>query len=365
MDLRILSYKIRSNIEQILFFWLIAALFFLNDFEKSVAQERSGDVRKTVRIAFYNCENFFDIEDDPLTHDDEFTPEGTRHWDNRKFYQKVNHTFKVILALGNPEPPALMGLCEIENRFVLKKLVYETPLKKFDYRIIHYESPDRRGIDVALLYRKGLFEPLYSRPVAVRFPFDTASRTRDILYVKGLLLQKDTIHIFVNHWPSRYGGYLPTVPKRKQAALMLRNMADSILRINPGAAVLIMGDFNDGPYDESFSLTLRAKDPAKADTLSELYNLMLHGQKDWPYGSLKYREGWNKFDQIVVSGNMLRRDAPLCVSENGGVIFHAPFLLEEDNIYLGQRLNRTYVGLKYHGGFSDHLPVFVDVVVNE
>ena len=351
--------KIRSNIKQILFWYLPVMLFFLVMLQKASAQEQ----KMSVRAAFYNCENFFDTYDDSLTRDDEFTPEGARHWDNRRFYRKVNHTFKVILALGNPEPPALVGLCEIENRFVLNKLVYETPLKQFGYRIIQFESPDRRGIDVALLYRKDIFEPLYSEPVPVRFPFDTASRTRDILYVKGVLLNADTIHIFVNHWPSRYGGYLPTVPKRKQAAETLRNKTDSVLRANPHAAILIMGDFNDGPHDASFAEVLQAKNPVHADTLTNLYNLMLLKQKDWSYGSLKYREGWGKFDQIIVSGNLLRQDAPLHVAGNKAFIFHAPFLLEEDKIYLGQRLNRTYVGFKYHGGFSDHLPVYVDLIV--
>jgi hypothetical protein len=343
--------------------WILAclAILIVSNSETS-AQVLSADQTSSVRIAFYNVENLFDVYDDSLTRDEEFTPEGDRHWNNRKFYDKINKIYKVIMAMSSTSgPPALIGLSEIENRFVLDKLINETPLKNFAYKIIHYESPDRRGIDVALLYREGLFEPVFSKAIPVRFPFDTASRTRDILYVKGLLLTADTMHIFVNHWPSRYGGYLPTVPKRNHAALTLKNVTDSIFRVNQNALVLITGDFNDGPEDESVSKFLNAMEPSDKNTSTDLYNLMLVKQEDWPYGSLKYQQGWNKFDMMIVSGSLLNENSKLYVSDQKATIFHPEFLLENDKTYLGQKPNRTYIGFKYHGGFSDHLPVYIDV----
>jgi hypothetical protein len=351
-----------TNTTQLLI-WIIASLcFFSFESTEVFGQELSHNYTNSARIVFYNVENLFDVYDDSLTTDEEFTPEGPRHWNNKKFYNKINNIYKVIMAIGKSGPPALVGLSEIENRFVLEKLVNATPLKNFGYRIIHYESPDRRGIDVALLYREELFEPVYSKAIPIRFPFDTASRTRDILYVKGLLLDTDTAHIFINHWPSRYGGYMPTIPKRNHAAKTLLQVTDSILKVNKNAAILIAGDFNDGPDDESISEILNAKDPSEFILLTDLYNLMLSKQDDWPYGTLKYQQGWDKFDQIIVSGTLLADDTPLQVLDRKATIFHAPFLLENDKTYLGQKPNRTYIGFKYHGGFSDHLPVYVDII---
>ena len=358
------TYNFLPNVKQILFLTFITLLIFLFGNRDGMSQNIAGNNPVNARIAFYNVENLFDVYDDSLARDEEFTPEGPRHWNNNKFYKKINNTYKVIMALSESGPPVIVGLCEIENRFVLEKLVYDTPLKNFNYRIIQFESPDRRGIDVALLYRANLFEPLFSEAVPVLFPFDTASRTRDILHVKGVLLNTDTVHIFVNHWPSRYGGYLPTVPKRNYAAQVLKAKTDSILSINENAAILIMGDFNDGPQDESISEILSAKDPAGPISKSEMYNLMLTKQEGWPYGSLKYQQGWNRFDQLIVTGSLLDGYSSPQVSKQGAIIYHAPFLLETDKTHLGQKPKRTYVGFKYNGGFSDHLPVYVDINVN-
>lgn len=357
------KYSLLTNTRHFLI-WIVASLCIFPFVNGDVfGQELSDNYTNSARVVFYNVENLFDIYDDSLTRDEEFTPEGERHWNNRKFYSKINSVYKVIMAMSESGPPALVGLSEIENRFVLEKLVNETPLKNFGYKIIHYESPDWRGIDVALLYRDEMFEPLFSEAIPVKFPFDTASRTRDILYAKGLLLDSDTLHIFVNHWPSRYGGYMPTVPKRNHAAKILRSVTDSILQVNENAAILITGDFNDGPNDESISKILNTKDPYEYNLQSDYYNLMLNKQDDWPYGSLKYQQGWDKFDMMIVSGALLDVDSPLQVYEKKATIFHPTFLLENDLTYLGQKPNRTYIGFKYHGGFSDHLPVFVDIMV--
>ncbi len=313
------------------------------------------------RVVFYNVENLFDIYDDTLKLDDEFTPEAMRHWDNRRFYKKLNNVYKVLINIGEWEPPAVIGLCEMENRFVLNKLVYETPLKKFGYKIIHEESPDKRGIDVAMLYRPDLFEPVNYEVIPVRFPFDTASRTRDILYVKGLVYS-DTIHFFVNHWPSKYGGLMGTEPKRAFVASLLKSKTDSLFQISDSAKILIMGDFNDAPESESISLFLKAESGTSQPEVNKLYDLMKGLYKKEKIGTHKYQGRWEVLDQFIVSGSMLNKSPGVAISPNGAHIYHPDYLLEEDEKYTGKKPFRSFTGMKYNGGFSDHLPVYVDLI---
>ncbi|MCF8365915.1 MAG: endonuclease [Bacteroidales bacterium] len=332
--------------------------FFINS--QALAQNSATQPPPSFRVMFYNVENLFDIYDDSLKRDEEFTPDGERHWTNRKFYDKINKVYKVIAAVGEWNPPALVGMCELENRFVLEKLIDETPLKKYDYRIVHHESPDRRGIDVGLIYRPTMFELFYHKAIPVVFADDTAYKTRDILYVKGLLGGKDMLHIFINHWPSRYGGYLSTVNRRNQAAEILKQKTDSLLMANPKTAIVIMGDFNDGPEDESFAKVIGATAPDGDINLQGYYNLTLTKQESWNNGTLKYRENWDIFDQIVVSGSVLLPGPGIKATGNKATIFHAPFLLEDDNTFLDVKPFRTFTGFKYNGGYSDHLPVYID-----
>lgn len=328
------------------------------------AQQQSSDEKQHYRIMFYNVENFFDTNDDPAIRDDEFTPQGARYWTPKRFFQKLMNIYKVIVAVGEWEPPAIVGLCEVENRYVLQKLIYDTPLKQFSYDIIHFDSPDSRGIDVAMIYRKDQFTPLHTEPITVFFPEDTSSKTRDILYVKGLLGDREMVHLFVNHWPSRYGGYMATKPKRNRAAEVLKHKTDSLLAINPNISIVVMGDFNDNPDDESVAQILKAEKPATEFQPGKLYNMMLREQSGWKYGSLKFREHWDTFDHIIVSGGLLDTASVVSISPAGAVIFHADFLLQPDERYMGMQLFRTYVGFKYQGGYSDHLPVYVDVILN-
>jgi predicted extracellular nuclease len=328
-----------------------------------IAQENSS-IRK-YRIVFYNVENLFDVEDDSLTNDDEFTPDGIRHWDNHKFYRKINNIYKVLISVGEWQPPAIVGLCEIENRSVLNKLIYQTPLKKYDYKIIHEDSPDSRGIDVGMIYRSDIFHPIIYSNIEVDFPGTAYRTTRDILYVKGVLNNEDTMHIFVNHWPSRYGGYLVTKPKRARAAEILRSNVDSILAISQNANVLIMGDFNDEPTDESLSVILNAKADTTNFKSSDLLNLMYQLDDNWQLGSHKFREEWTVLDQIIVSRHFFKGGSGLKISDEGAAIFNSSFLLEKDEKYLGEKPFRTFVGMKYNGGFSDHLPVYVDLISEE
>ncbi len=349
--------RITISTIKILFLGFLPAFVF--------SQETEVISPDSFRVMFYNVENLFDPYDDSLKRDEEFTPDGERHWTNYKFYDKLNKIYKVIMAVGEWQPPALVGLCEIENRFVLEKLINETPLKNFGYRIVHHESPDRRGIDVALLYRDDFFEPFYDEAIQVVFPDDTTYKTRDILYVKGLIGKQHIIHVFINHWPSRYGGYLNTVNRRNTAAQILKNHTDSILTTNPQSAIVIMGDFNDGPGDESFKKVLQAMPPVGDIEQQAFYNLTLALQDDWSYGTLKYRENWNVFDQVVVSGGLLQGEFGIKVNLDKAVIFHAGFLIEDDDRYLGVKPFRTFTGFKYNGGYSDHLPVFIDLILTE
>jgi hypothetical protein len=345
---------------------IVIVLFFLMLYPFSgISQNTSGMETGKFRVMFYNAENLFDPYDDSLKRDEEFTPDGERHWTNYKFYDKLNNVYKVIMAVGRWEPPAIVGLCEIENRFVLEKLIGETPLENFDYQVVHHESPDRRGIDVALLYRESMFEPIYDEAIEVTFPDDSSYHTRDILYVKGVLGDREMVHIFINHWPSRYGGYLATVERRNTAAQILKTHTDSILSVNPETAIVIMGDFNDGPEDESFSKVLKAKHPGEEIFPESYYNLTLAEQSDWNHGTLKYRADWDIFDQVVVSGYLLNDTSPLQVNLDKAIIFHEDFLLEEDTRYLGLKPYRTFTGFKYNGGFSDHLPVYFDLNIKE
>ncbi|MFT3740108.1 MAG: endonuclease [Breznakibacter sp.] len=299
---------------------------------------------KPSSFMFYNTENLFDCFDDSLsTGDDEFLPQATRHWTYKRYKDKLNKISKVILAANGWAPPSLVGLCEIENRSVMHQLVNWTGLGAAGYRFVHFESPDVRGIDVALLYRTDDFRVLSSIPLAVNL--SGAHKTRDILMVKGILHGSDTLHVFVNHWPSRLGGEEQSSANRQIAAHTLTAVSDSIFSANPHAFVLLMGDFNDGPYNPSI-LQLGEKGFVNLATLD--------GKP--VQGSNKYRQDWELIDQILVSrtyaGKLAAQGASLAFK-----VVDLPFLLEKDETYLGQKPFRTFIGPVYHGGFSDHLPV--------
>lgn len=320
--------------------------------------------RGNMRLMFYNTENLFDTFDDTLKIDESFLPTGDHYWTPRKYYKKINNISKVITAIGQWELPEIIGLCEIENRRVLEDLTKKTALKKIKYRIIHKESPDRRGIDVGLLYRPDKFFPITYKAIRVKFPFDANKPTRDILYVKGTNIYKDTLHIFINHWPSRWGGQTETDRKRQFAASVLRGKVDSIFSAEKNPYIIIMGDLNDYPTNNSVVKVLKAKTGfTKNDNFSpkKLYNLAWYLQEVKNQGSHKHKGEWGVLDQIIVSGSLLNKNNKLYTSPDNAHIFNAPFLLEQDNNYTGQKPFRTYIGFKFHDGYSDHLPVYIDL----
>lgn len=314
--------------------------------------------QRTARIMFYNCENMFDYLDDTLKNDEEFLPEGVRTWSKSKYYNKLNQTSKVITAIGGWTPPEIVGLCEIENYKVLHDLTKNSSLYSLNYKIVHKESPDVRGIDVALLYQPKAYQPIENKFITINFSDNPVKHTRDILYSKGILNQTDTIHLFVNHWPSRWGGELESENYRLHVASVLKNQTDSIFESNPYAAIIIMGDFNDEPENNSISTVLNAHKIDHEIVENELYNITTQANF---VGSQKYQGNWSILDQFIISGNLLNQKMELKINPQDIVIFNAPFLLEPDENHLGFKPFRTFVGYKYNGGFSDHLPIFIDI----
>jgi len=243
-------------------------------------------------VMFWNVENYFDTYDNPSTSDETFTPAGENHWNWKRFEKKRNDIAKTILLASDEcgEYPALIGLCEVENSFVLEELTGNTPLARAGYSFLHKDSPDSRGIDVALLYRNEIFSPLEEHYIASSFP------TRDILYTKGVVNGLDTIHIFVNHWPSKRGGEKSSSTKRKIVSHRARQVTDSILRRNPAANIIMMGDFNDTWDSESLG------------NLDHLINLSRWSEGN--EGSYKYKESWSTIDQFLVSENLIKERVP-------------------------------------------------------
>jgi len=327
-----------------------------------------------VRIAFWNAENFFDPFVDSTKTYNAFTEDGMQHWTKTRFYRKRNNMYKAILAMSENRPLGILGMCEVENEYVLRALFEQTPLKKHNYRWVHYEGPDKRGIDPAIVYSLDHFQLVESAVFPYYNPEDTAYHSRDILYAKfiakesgpstGLgIAMADTLHIFVNHWPSRYSGELETVGSRSCSASLLRAKVDSIVAAAPKGyhpKVIMMGDLNDCPTDPSVYDVLRARHPSEMEE-GCLYNLFGKNDGLGFEGTLKHQADWQIFDQIIVTDGVMNDRDGLHYQEGSARIFHADFMLEDDETYHGKKLFRTYIGPRYFGGFSDHLPVYVDL----
>jgi predicted extracellular nuclease len=318
-----------------------------------------GGDREAIRIAFYNVENLFDIKDNPKKPDDEFTPNGRNKWDLERYNKKLNQLGKVIKAM---DTPAFIGVCEVENRDVLVDLVANNNLSARSYGIAHKESNDYRGIDVALLYDKNRFEVEDIKNTILKFPRSVTGQddytSRDLFHVKGKLDGKEMLHIFVNHWPSRRGGLKESEPKRMFVAKQLRKQIDNLLNDDANAKIIIMGDFNDETDNNSIKKGLKvvAND---SDKSGELVNCFTR-QDDNQEGSYRYRGNWNMLDQIILSDNFFAKNSSLQFEESA--ILKKDWMLYKDKKY-GATPNKTYGGPNYYGGYSDHLPVYVDIEV--
>jgi endonuclease/exonuclease/phosphatase family metal-dependent hydrolase len=304
-------------------------------------------------LAFYNVENLFDIYNDPTTLDDDFTPTGRLHWTKERYQTKLKNLSTVISRIENYAPD-ILGLCEVENKQVLEDLVNTDYLRLKDYGIVHYDSPDERGIDVALLYKRYAFKPLVSKAYPVNLPDD---KTRDVLLVSGILGGKDTLHVLVCHFPSRSGDVEKSARKRMEAARTVRLIIEAIRAGQPHANIVVMGDFNDEPTDASIWDGLKARPHSFNLAKDELYNAM--GVLDYlQEGSYCYRGSWQMLDQIILSAPLLNPNSRLHYKIGSARIFNPDYLREKSGEYQGYPL-RTYAGEKYLGGYSDHFPVYI------
>ncbi len=298
-----------------------------------------------------NCENLFDVKDDSLKQDEQFTPEGLYHWTYARYWKKVNHIGQEIISCGEQADgtysiPDLVALCEVENDSVVHDLTHRSMLRNAGYEYVVTDSPDERGIDVALLYSPLTFGYIKSYPIRI-VPRKNMKPTRDILYVEGCTASGDTLHVFVVHAPSRSGGEVETRPNRALVTERLAQSVDSIMQISPDANIIVAGDFND-PHDGHSMGTLY-------DTGLVSVSKDAKG-KNGAGGSYKFRGEWETIDQVLLSGN-LAAGAECRIHD-------APFLLCKDEDYGGMRPFRNFQSIKWRNGFSDHLPLVARFRVN-
>ncbi|MBG9377273.1 endonuclease/exonuclease/phosphatase [Panacibacter sp. DH6] len=318
---------------------------------------------KTAIVAFYNLENFYDTTDNPAVNDNDFTPGGDKNYNTAIYQSKVHHLATVIAQIGtemNPDGPAILGVAEIENDTVLNDLVKDPLISSRKYNIVHYDSRDLRGVDVAFLYNPKYFTVEDSRKLFVRLPAGAKENifTRDVLWVKGRL-DGETIHVFVNHWPSRLGGEERSAPGRAAAAMVCKHFADSLQKAAPNAKIIIMGDLNDDPVNASLTKVLNAKGRKEEVKENGLFNPWVEMYKKG-YGTLAYQDAWGLFDQIIISAAWLSKNQPgfFYLHQH---IFNKQFLIENAGKYRGYPM-RTWDGNTYRGGYSDHFPTYLVMV---
>ncbi len=341
---------------------ILSILLMLLFVSAGMSQEKKFKIHT---VAFYNLENLFDTINDP-TINDEASPimeasEGIR---GDMYKKKLANMAKVVSEIGadlSNNSPAIIGVAEIENRQVLHDLLNDSALIDKDYGIVHYDSPDRRGIDVALMYQKRLFKPLTTSNHELVI-FDNVSRerryTRDQLLVSGQL-DGDLIHIIVNHWPSRSGGESKSRPGRIAAAKLNRKIADSLFAIDPYAKIITMGDFNDNPDNESIKSVLGTEDDRDKVLLKGFYNPFEKMYKSG-LGTNAYRDSWSLFDQVIISKSLTDRDYSSYRYYNSG-IFNRRYLTNKRGRWKGYPF-RSFADGGFTGGYSDHFPAYIYLI---
>ncbi len=338
--------------------WLLIAAIFFISFNLS-AQDKKYQV---AIIGFYNIENLYDTINDPLKNDEEFLPNGANKWTSERYWIKLNMLSESISKIASDiskTGPTILGLSEIENIHVIEDLINMPLLKKLNYGIVHYDSPDRRGVDVGLIYQKSRFKVIGSSSHRLITP-DTNFITRDQLLVQGLL-DGEEIYIIVNHWPSKRGGEKRSEPKRVEAAQLTKHLSDSLHAINPKVNVIIMGDLNDNPNAKSIAKTLNAKGNKSEMKDGELFNPMWKLYKDG-IGSYAYNDSWTLIDNIIISNNLLGEDYSsykFFVAK----VFNETFLQQKEGTFKGYPW-RCYAGGNFIGGYSDHFPVYIILARN-
>lgn len=349
-----------NNKISIIFFIIIILLFACNNKDLNdnnpINTETSGKATDIYSIAFYNMENLFDTNRDLSINDEEFTPDSPKKWNEDKYKKKLNNLSYVINEIEKESQTnglIFIGISEVENKKVLEDLVSHKNIKESNYQIVHYDSPDVRGIDVGLLYNPLLFKVISSKTYNYNNPKYPNFRTRDILYVCGTTFN-DTLHILVNHWPSRKGEN--NLELRDYAAKQCKNISDSIIRLNINAKVIIMGDLNDNPADRSCRVILKAKKDKKQTKPGELFNPMWQTH-DKGIGTARYQNNWDLFDQIIISESFLNQDL-YGLKYNKSEVFNKDFLIQKSGKYKGYPL-RTFSGNVFLNGYSDHFPVIL------
>lgn len=330
----------------------VAVCFFLF----STALSQKTQYRPAI-VAFYNCENYYDTVNNPIVDDEEFLPNSERHYNSHIFWDKVERLSTVISQFGtdiNPDGFALLGVAEVENDTVLNTLVNSHLLKNRKLKFVHYDSPDKRGVDVALIYNPKYFTVLYSAPLFVKLPGGAKDSyfTRDVLYVKGVL-DGDTIHVMVNHWPSRLGGEERSAPARAAAASVDKKIVDSLMAISLQTKIIIMGDLNDDPISPSVTKVLKANGSEKKVKEGGLFNPWVNFYKRG-IGTIAYQDSWGLFDQIIISSAWLNKDQPGYHYYKAN-IFNKEFMVEKTGKFKGYP-KRTWSGTTYNYGYCDHFP---------
>ena len=339
---------------------LLFCSIFLVSF-MSNSQDKTYDIRT---IAFYNVENLFDTINDPKKFDDDRTPNGKDRYTSKVYWDKIDKLSRVLSEIGNKETgtsPVILGVCEIENRAVLEDLISSKKLKEQHYGIVHYDSPDERGIDVALLYQKRYFKPLSHKIHKLLIYKDDGKRdyTRDQLAVSGIL-DGELIHVIVNHWPSRSGGEAKSRPFRIAAAKLNLKVIDSLQQIDSRAKIITMGDLNDDPDSPSIKKILIAKEKkTNVKPIIGLYNPMasMHRQG---FNTLAYRDNLNLFDQIIFTQPFLEKDYSSYRFYKAG-IYNKGYLITNKGPFKGYPF-RSYNYNTYQGGYSDHFPVYIYLI---
>lgn len=339
---------------------------------KSTAkQDNTQSINANVScVAFYNLENLFDTIDQP-NRDEEYLPNGANKWNTRKYTSKLRHMAQAISVIGKTHSSVgavILGVSEVENRGVLEDLVKEPAIADRHYEIVHYDSPDRRGIDVGLLYNPRYFTVSSSKSFFLGKQFlnetqysdapDSTFLTRDQLLVSGYL-QNEKIHIIVNHWPSRTGGEKQSEPLRIAAAKLTRSIVDSLLKTDSQARIIVMGDLNDDPFNESCSKIMNAKKDKNEVAPDQLYNVFWKTHESGT-GSLVYNNRWNLFDQIMLSHQLLGSDNDKLRFWKSEIV-REDFLFQQEGAYKGTPL-RTHAGGAWLDGYSDHLPTLVYLI---
>ena len=329
-------------------------LFVLYCLSCSGKPQRNDQV---INVMFYNTENLFDINDNPDKDDDEFTPDGARRWTEKRYWNKLTNLSRVLVAVDEADAPEIVGLCEVENDSVLRDLTTRSVLKSIGYRYVVTDSPDIRGINVALLYKSSWMRLIASESLRVDLSDAGGKKTRDILHVTGRISSGDTLDIYVCHWPSRIGGIEASEPFRRIAAQVAMTSVRNVLLRRAKPYIILMGDLNEGCSDPAVRMTMGSRPLYTGASLPDdrLVTLM-DGQAG---GSYRYEGRWELYDQFVVSASFLNGHGNLRIDNIR--ICSLNFLLEDDVRYGGRKPLRTYNGYRYQNGFSDHLPIAFDI----